>query len=211
MSDNGTGMDDETIQKIFEPYFTTKRTGEGTGMGLALVHGIVKSYDGDITVESELGKGTTFNVYLPSIEADVSNAEEVSVQLPKGSEGILLVDDEKVIVDVMKTMLESLGYNVTAGTSSIEALEAFKNDPDRFNLVITDMTMPNMTGKELAGEVRAVRAGMPVILCTGYSEQINKNEAEAMGINAFLMKPIVMSRMANTIREVLDEKDPAQE
>ena len=119
---------------------------------------------------------------------------------------ILFVDDEKSSADAVKAMLESLGYRVTARTSSIEALEAFKNDPDRFDLVVTDMTMPNMTGKELAGEVMAIRSSMPIILCTGYSEQIKKEEAEAMGIRAFLMKPIIAQDMAKTIREVLDSE-----
>lgn len=204
--DTGHGIDDETMKKIFEPYFTTKEVGEGTGMGLALVHGIVKSYGGDITVESELGDGTTFNVYLPSIGEEVSSNEKHSSRIPKGSESILLVDDEKSILDTIQSMLESLGYKVTVRNSSIEALEVFKNNPDRFDLVITDMTMPNMTGKDLAKEMMAIRKGIPIILCTGFSNQIDEGRAKEMGINAYLMKPIVMGDMANTIREVLDKK-----
>ena len=206
VKDNGSGIDDKTMGNIFEPYFTTKRIGEGTGMGLALVHGIVKSYGGDITVESELGEGTTFEVYLPRIEKEAASIPEPSVQLPKGSERVLFVDDEKVSMDVMKAMLENLGYKVTARTSSIEALEAFKNEPNGFDLVITDMTMPNMTGKELAKEIMSIRSGMPIILCTGFSEQIDKVRAKEMGISAYLMKPIVMSDIADTIREVLDKR-----
>ncbi len=206
VSDTGSGIDDETMQRIFEPYFTTKGPGEGTGMGLAVIHGIVKNYGGDITVESELGKGTTFNVYLPRIEADVSPVEEPSVQLPKGTERILFVDDEKAAVDAIQPMLENLDYKVTARTSSIEALEAFLNKPDAFDMVITDMTMPNMTGKDLAKEIMAIRSDIPVILCTGFSEQIDENKAKAMGISAFVMKPIVIRQIANTIREVLDKK-----
>ena len=205
MSDTGHGIDDETMQRIFEPYFTTKGPGEGTGMGLALIHGIVKSYGGDITVESEPGKGTTFNVYLPRIEADVSPVEKPPVKLPKGTERILFVDDEKVAADIIKSLLESLGYNVTARTSSIEALEAFKNDPDGFDLVITDQTMPNMTGKDLANELMSIRTDIPIILCTGFSEQIDEIKAKEMGIS-FLMKPIVLSQIANMIREALDKK-----
>ncbi|MFC1891570.1 PAS domain S-box protein [Thermodesulfobacteriota bacterium] len=204
--DTGTGIDGETMQKIFEPYFTTKSIGDGTGMGLSIVHGIVKSYGGDITVESELGKGATFNVYLPRIEEEVASTEEPLVQLPKGSERVLFVDDENVSADVMQLMLENLGYKVTARTSSIEALEAFKNDPNGFDLVITDMTMPNMTGKDLAKEIMSIRSGMPIILCTGFSEQIDESRAKEMGISAYLMKPIVMRDMANTIREVLDKR-----
>jgi nitrogen-specific signal transduction histidine kinase len=208
VSDTGTGMDAETIQKIFEPYFTTKMAGEGTGMGLAMVHGIVKSFGGEITVESELGKGTTFNIYLPRIEESALPIHaKHSVQLPKGSESVLFVDDEKSMIDAIQPMLEVLGYKVTPRTSSIEALEAFKNDPDRFDIVITDMTMPNMTGKTLVKEILSIRSGIPIILCTGYSDQINKDEAETIGISAFLMKPIIMRDMANTIREVLEKKE----
>ena len=203
VSDTGSGIDDETMQRIFEPYFTTKGPGEGTGMGLALIHGIVKSYGGDITVESELEKGTTFNVYLPRVRADVSPIEAPSVQIPNGTERILFVDDEKAAVDAIQLMLENLGYNVTAGTSSIEALEAFKNDPNGFDLVITDQTMPNMTGKDLAEEIMSIRSDIPIILCTGFSEQIDEAKAKEMGIY-FLMKPIVLSQIASTIRKVLD-------
>lgn len=206
VSDTGSGIDDETMQKIFEPYFTTKGPGEGTGMGLALIHGIVKSYAGDITVESEPGKGTTFNVYIPRVEADVSPVEEPSVQIPRGTESILFVDDEKVTVDAIQPMLENLGYKVTARTSSIEALEAFKNDPNGFDIVITDMTMPNMTGKDLAKEIISIRSDIPIILCTGFSEQIDEEKAKEMGIS-FVMKPIVLSQIANTIRKVLDHGD----
>jgi len=206
VSDTGSGIGDETKQKIFEPYFTTKEPGEGTGMGLALIHGIVKSYDGDITVESELGKGTTFNVYLPRVEADVSPIEEPSVQIPRGTERILFVDDEKSAIDAIQPMLEILGYKVTARTSSIEALEAFRSNPQSFDLVITDMTMPNMTGKDLAKKLMSIRADIPIILCTGFSEQIDENKAKELGISAYAMKPIAMREMANTIREVFDKK-----
>ncbi|MFC1892260.1 PAS domain S-box protein, partial [Thermodesulfobacteriota bacterium] len=206
VSDTGSGIDDGIIQKIFEPYFTTKGVGEGTGMGLAMVHGIVKSYGGDIIVESELGKGTTFAVYLPKIEAGVLPVEESVVEFPKGNERILLIDDEKSMIDALQPMLESLGYKVTARTSSIEALEAFRNNPEGFDLVITDMTMPNMTGKDLAKEIMLIRSGMPIILCTGFSEQIDGEKAKAMGISSFLMKPIRMHDIANTLREVLDKR-----
>jgi len=204
VSDTGHGMDDEVINRIFEPYFTTKEPGEGTGMGLAVVHGIVKSYGGDIIVKSEVGKGTSFHVLFPKIETDISSAKERDVQLPKGTERILFVDDEKAAVDVIQTMLENLGYKVTARTSSVETLEVFKDKPDAFDLVITDMTMPNMTGVDLAKEIMKIKPDVPIILCTGFSEQIDENKAKEMGISAFVMKPIIMRDMATIIREVLD-------
>lgn len=205
VSDTGQGIDPEVINRIFEPYFTTKDPGEGTGMGLSVVHGIVKSHDGDISVESELGKGTTFRILFPTIESEVSPVAEREANLPRGNDRILLVDDEKAAVDAIQPMLENLGYKVTARTSSVECLEAFRNNPGGFDIVITDMTMPNMTGKDLAKELMAIRPDIPIILCTGFSELIDKTKAKEMGISAFVMKPIVMSQMANTIRKVLDD------
>jgi len=177
-------------------------------MGLALVHGIVKSYGGAITVQSEVGKGTSFHVYLPLVEDDMDILETAhdSVQLPTGTERILFVDDEKAAVDVMQLMLEKLGYKVTARTSSIEALEVFRNKPQEFDLVITDQTMPNMTGKDLAKKLMVIRHDIPVILCTGFSEKIDERRATEMGISALVMKPIVMGQIAQTIRKVLDKK-----
>jgi len=206
--DSGHGIEPQFMDKIFDPYFTTKEVGKGTGMGLALIHGIVKSYGGEVTVQSEMGKGTSFHVYLPLVEeeADILETAKDSVQPPKGTERILLVDDEKAMVDVVQSMLENLGYKVTARTSSIEALEAFRNNPQGFDLVVTDMTMPNMTGKDLAKELMTIRFDIPIILCTGFSEKIDKRRAEEMGINAYVMKPIVMRQIANTIREVLDKE-----
>ncbi|MFC1868268.1 ATP-binding protein [Thermodesulfobacteriota bacterium] len=206
VGDTGPGIDPAIIEKIFEPYFTTKGPGEGTGMGLAVIHGIVKSYGGDITVESEQGRGATFNILLPKIVADIAPREEQTIETPKGTERILYVDDEKAAVDAIRPMLESLGYHITARTSSIEALEAFRYKPDNFDLVITDQTMPNMTGKNLAKELMSIRNDIPIILCMGFSEQIDERMSKELGINAFLMKPIVMRQMAQTIREVLDNK-----
>jgi len=206
VGDTGQGMDIETMKRIFDPYYTTKAPGEGTGMGLAVVHGIVRSYGGDITVESELGEETTFHVLLPRIEADALSSTEQKVEIPNGSERVLFVDDEKAAVDAIQPMLENLGYKVTARTSSIEALEAFRSKPHAFDLVITDQTMPNMPGKDLAKELMSIRLDIPIILCTGFSEQIDERRAKEMGISAFVMKPIVMREMANTIREVLDQE-----
>ncbi|MFC1579498.1 PAS domain S-box protein [Thermodesulfobacteriota bacterium] len=204
--DTGTGITPDIRDKIFEPYFTTKGPGEGTGMGLSVVHGIVKGHAGDIKVETEPGKGTTFHVFLPKYEKEISTLVEPGHPIPKGTEKILLVDDEKVAADAVEGMLKSLGYWVTATTSSVEALEAFRNDPEAFDLIITDMTMPDMTGSDLAKEILPVRADIPVILCTGFSEQIDEKKAKEMGIRAFVMKPIVMRQIADTIREVLDRK-----
>ena len=206
VSDTGSGISPDVMDNIFEPYFTTKDPDKGTGMGLAVVHGIVKGYSGDITVESEVGKGTTVHVLLPLIESEVSITEEVKTQVPTGSEHILLVDDEKIIIEVIQGMLERLGYEVTARTSSIEALEAFRHKTAVFDLVITDMTMPNMTGKELARELMCIRPDIPIILCTGFSEQIDEGRAKEIGISAFVMKPIVIHDIANKIRDVLDKK-----
>jgi len=205
VKDTGHGVAPEVISRIFDPYFTTKAVGEGTGMGLSVSHGIVKSHYGDITVESELGKGTTFQVLFPKFEEDIPTITEPAVQLPRGTERILCVDDEKAAVDTIKVMLEKLGYEISVRTSSIEALELFRNKPDAFDLIITDMTMPNMTGKELAQKIMEIRSGLPIILCTGFSEQIDEKRAKEMGISSFVMKPIAMFDIANTIRNVLDD------
>jgi len=206
VSDTGQGMNSTTMERIFDPYFTTKEKGKGTGLGLAVVHGIVKSYGGDIRVYSEPEKGTSFHVYIPVIKPDNLASETVSDgPLQTGHEHILLVDDEIQIVDMQKQMLERLGYQVTARTGSIDALEAFREDPAQFDLVITDMTMPNMTGDELTRELKNIRPDIPVILCTGFSEKISKEIADALGIEGFLMKPIVMKDLAKTIRGALNK------
>jgi len=205
VSDTGHGMDRSVLERIFEPFFTTKKTGDGTGMGLALVHGIVTGIGGGITVESEEGKGTAFHVFIPIIEQDTLSLTKDDIKLPIGREHILLVDDEKTMISSTQPMLERLGYTVTARTSSIEAMEAFRNNPHRFDIVITDMTMPNMTGDELANEIMQTRPDIPIILCTGFSERIDEKKAKDMGIKAFVMKPVVMRDMAKTIRGVLDK------
>ena len=176
-------------------------------MGLAVVHGIVKSYGGAITVESEPGKGATFHIFFPRIGDEAPSEIGSGGELPRGTERILFVDDEKDIVDTVNQMLQSLGYEVFAKMSGVEALEEFRNSPDRFDLVITDQTMPKMTGADLAKEMLCIRPGIPIILCTGFSELITEDKAKAMGIREFVMKPIVMSKMAMTIRRVLDEND----
>ncbi|MBW1767380.1 MAG: response regulator, partial [Deltaproteobacteria bacterium] len=192
ISDTGDGMDQSTLERIFDPYFTTKEKGVGTGMGLAVVHGIVKSHDGAITVSSEQGKGTTFDVLFPRVQKDIEHEVEAFEPLPSGNERILFVDDEKALADLGKQMLGRLGYKVFTRTSSIEALEAFRADPYKFDLIITDMTMPNMTGDVLAEEIMAIRPDIPIMLCTGFSERITKENAKKIGIREFAMKPLIM-------------------
>jgi len=206
VSDTGHGMDPSTVSRIFEPYFSTKEKGEGTGLGLSVVHGIVKSHGGAITVYSEPGEGSTFHVYLPVVEQDAPAEITAEGVLPTGSETILLVDDELSLVNLGKQMLEGLGYGVVTRTSSLEALEVFRNQPSRFDLVVTDMTMPTMTGDQLATELMKIRPDIPVILCTGFSRKISEPEAKAIGIRAFVMKPFLKRDIATTVREVLDEK-----
>ena len=203
VSDTGDGIHPETREQIFQPYFTTKEKGEGTGLGLAVVQGIIKSHNGAVTVESEVGQGSTFHVYLPIIQRNVTTDEVVSAPLPMGHERILLVDDEQPLVEIGKQMLERLGYTVTARTSSVEALELFKAQPDRFDLVITDIVMPNMTGETLAEKLMDIRADIPVVFCTGYSEKFTRRQASEMGVRSFLMKPLLMQDLANTVRQAL--------
>jgi CheY-like chemotaxis protein len=203
--DSGHGMPAEVKARIFEPFFTTKGPDKGTGMGLSVVHGIIKSHGGSIAVDSQPGKGSTFKAFLPKIETLETAAAADNGQLPTGDERILFVDDEKVLVDLGRQMLARLGYSVVGRTSSIEALELFKNRPDNFDLVITDMTMPILTGENLAAALMAIRPDIPVILCTGFSEQITEDKARKMGIRKFILKPMIMNSLANTIREVLDK------
>jgi CheY-like chemotaxis protein len=205
VSDTGTGIPPDVIESIFEPYFTTKASGKGTGMGLATVHGIVKSYGGEIWAESELGKGAVFTIYLPITKKRTEDKLYQPEVLPTGVERILFVDDELPIVNMNSQVLDRLGYQVTAQTSSIKALELFCSKPNDFDLVITDMTMPNMTGDKLAFELMKIRPDIPVILCTGYSKRISDTLAAEIGIKAFAYKPVVTADLAKMIRTVLDE------
>jgi PAS domain S-box-containing protein len=202
--DTGHGMSVEVLNRIFDPYFTTKEKGDGTGLGLAVVHGIVKSHGGAITVYSEEGKGSTFNVYFPAIKKKVVQNEAKPELLFTGHQRILFVDDELPLVDIGKKMLEHLGHKVIIRTSSLEALEAFRSSPDKFDLVITDKTMPQMTGFDLAKELKRIRPDVPIILCTGFSDTTDVDKAKAVGVSGLVMKPIVTSEMAETIRRVLE-------
>ncbi len=206
VSDTGYGISPEVMERIFDPFFTTKEKGEGTGMGLSVVHGIIKSLGGTITVDSELEKGSTFKVYIPAIESEAVLEPESAVPLPVGTERILFVDDEESQVNLSKQMLERLGYKVVTRTNSFEALELFKATPNEFDLVITDMTMPNMTGDKLAAELLKIKPNIPIILCTGFSATIDEHKAKAIGIRAFVNKPILMEDIATAIRKVLDKK-----
>lgn len=206
VTDTGCGIDPAILDKVFDPYFTTKEQGKGTGLGLALVHGIVTECGGDVYITSELGKGTVVRVYLPVFEvAETSEELTPGPQFPSGSERILLVDDEEMIIEISTLLLTELGYRVTSCLNGAEALDLFKADADRFDLVITDMMMPQMTGEELVRQLLAIRSDMPVILCSGFSERMGQDQARAIGARALLMKPITFEKMACTVRMVLDE------
>ncbi|MDA8141791.1 MAG: response regulator [Desulfobacteraceae bacterium] len=207
VSDTGCGIPTQLIPRIFDPYFTTKAEGEGTGLGLAVVHGIVKSHQGAVTIYSELGKGTLFHIYLPLLE-QASTADQATMEapLPIGYERILFVDDEVALANLGKQMLETLGYNVVVHTSASDALTRFKSDPAAFDLVLTDMTMPGMTGAELAAQMLRLRPDLPILLCTGYSYSMTEVKAKAMGIREFLLKPLMRREVAVIIRKVLDGK-----
>jgi PAS domain S-box-containing protein len=207
VKDTGTGIPDDILGRIFEPFFTTKEVGRGTGMGLAMVHGIVKRYKGDVKVYSEPGRGAAFHIVLPRFQAAQVECQAAEREAPKGREMVLLVDDEAVLLDVGEKILGSLGYRVTATGSPVEALEMFKKNPAAFDFVITDQTMPQLTGYELAQRLMEIRADIPVILCTGYSDLVTAESALARGIKAFVIKPLNRVALAETIRRVLDKPE----
>lgn len=205
VADTGHGMTPEVMEHVFEPYFTTKETGEGTGLGLAVVHGIVANLGGAVAVESEPGKGSTFHVYFPMVERKAPAEVRSAASLPRGTERVLLVDDEKSMVDAVRLMLEHLGYRVTTRTSGVEALALFRADPSRFDLLVTDQTMPALTGIELAAEILKIKPEIPILLCSGFSDLVNEEKAKAMGIRGYIMKPILMREMALMVRRALDD------
>jgi len=207
VSDTGCGMDDKVMERIFEPYFTTKGVGEGTGMGLSVVHGIVRGHEGAITVVSELGAGSTFCVFFPAGAKEVEIQPDVGpVGIPMGKESILFVDDEEELARLGKEALERFGYTVFSTAKAVEAFDVFRTAPERFDLVVTDQTMPQMTGMELAAELRQIRPSIPVILCTGFSELVTEQNMRATGIQEVMMKPLIMDEVGRVIRRVLDRE-----
>lgn len=212
IKDTGTGIDPDIRERIFEPYFTTKEFGQGHGLGLSVVHGIVKNLKGEIIIESKPGKGTRIDIYFPKIETGSSDKEEKeSTTTTRHSDKkikILFVDDEELIVEIAHQLLENLGYTVESTTSAVEAFELFRSKPDFFDLVITDMTMPNLNGDQLIKNMLSIRPDLPVILCTGYNDLISEDAVLEIGAKAFLMKPLKRDRLNKTIRDVLVNVHP---
>ena len=206
VKDTGCGIDPEIKDFIFDPYFTTKPPSEGTGMGLSTVYGIVKSMGGEISFESRKGEGSVFTIIFPASRENAELCESDTETLAGGHERILIVDDEPSIVTILKESLEYLGYQVSQETDSLKALARFTESPDTFDLVITDLTMPNLTGDALASKVMALRPDIPVILCTGFSRKMSEEKAFAMGIKAFIYKPVILKDLANLLRRILDQK-----
>ncbi|MBU2547436.1 MAG: response regulator [Proteobacteria bacterium] len=204
VSDTGAGIEPHVKERIFEPYFTTKKLGEGTGMGLATVHGIVKSHNGAIDVASEPGRGATFNIYLPIIAREAEVESQGVEFMPGGRERVLVVDDETPLIETMSELLAKLGYRVEGRTSSLDALDLVRAHPHRFDLVITDQTMPGMTGLELAGKIKRLRPDLPVVLCSGFSSAITPEKADSSGVRDIIMKPVLIEELARKIRTVLD-------
>jgi CheY-like chemotaxis protein/anti-sigma regulatory factor (Ser/Thr protein kinase) len=202
--DTGVGMDVETMKHIFEPFFTTKEEGKGTGLGLSVVHGIVLSHGGEIEVESELGKGTVFHVYLPCMETSLPTLTIGDDDVEGGDECILFIDDDTYIAGMAEMMLKSFGYDVTARTSSVSGLDIFRRQPDKFDLLITDQLMPGMTGLQFVAEIRKMRPEIPVVLITGFSEPSNVGAFSEYGIEEILRKPISRRDMGLVIRRALD-------
>jgi len=207
VSDTGYGITSDVMEKIFDPYFTTKSREEGTGLGLSILYGIVKSYGGDIRIDSTPGKGSTFTVYLPVTDKEISETQaESSATMQGKGERILVIDDEPPNALLLEKMLCKQGYVITTATDSSAALELVREAPEQFDLVITDMTMPQLTGTQLAHEIKVLRPDLPIILCTGYSEKISANSIHTLGLQGFISKPIIRSKLLETVWEVLSLK-----
>ncbi len=204
--DTGCGMDNSILEKIFDPFFTTRERGQGTGLGLAVVHGIIKKCDGEITVASEVNRGTVFHIYLPVIHEARREIRERKHEIPGGTERILVVDDDREIADLERRMLEELGYRPTMFTDSTKALAAWKEAPDAYDLVLTDMTMPGISGAELARQILELRPKTPIVLCTGFSEAMDRQRAAELGIRGYIMKPVLLRELAARLREALDDR-----
>ncbi|MBU0944625.1 MAG: PAS domain S-box protein [Proteobacteria bacterium] len=207
VSDTGLGIAREIREKIFEPYFTTKKVWEGTGLGLAVVHGIVQNHGGYISVDSALGHGATFHVYLPTVESNTAaeDVSETSSILLGKSAHVLFVDDEVALMGLAKKMFTRYGYRISTFSDPVQALESFTAEPDQYDLIITDMSMPHLTGDRLAKKVLQIRPNLPVILCTGYSEKMNKEKALALGIRKYFQKPLIMSELVQCVQQILEE------
>jgi CheY-like chemotaxis protein len=205
ISDSGHGMNEQTLHRIFDPYFTTKESGKGTGLGLAVVYGIVSAHKGAIQVDSAPGKGATFEVFFPSIQYAAIHEPISSQQPSRGDESILFVDDEVALVRMATKLLEKSGYRVVGQNNPVEALALFKSDPYQFDLVITDMTMPYMTGDQLVQALQDIRPDVPIIMCTGYSERIFSGKAQMSGIRAFIKKPLSYHDLTKNVRNAIDQ------
>ncbi len=205
ISDTGPGICADIINRVFDPYFTTKGFGEAIGMGLAVVHGIVKNHNGAITIESKPGKGTTFNILFPIIDKTPEIKIETPDEIPQGNERILFIDDEESIVNISKTAFEKIGYQVETVLNPIHALAVFQSNPDAFDLIITDMIMPEMTGVNLAEKAKAIRSDIPIIICAGHSALIDADKAKQIGIASLVIKPVSLLKIARTIRSVLEK------
>lgn len=206
ITDTGSGIPADILSKIFDPYFTTKNPSEGTGLGLSTVHGIIKDHGGSIKVYSEPGNGTSFQIFLPVIETEPEERDNSVEQLPHGIKTILFVDDEKLLLEIGKELLESLGYRVETRASSIDALEAFRVQPAKYDLIVSDITMPKMTGEYLAVEIKKIAPDIPIILCTGFSTRLNSEKLIKVGVTKVLMKPLTMNELAVNVRLALDHR-----
>ncbi|MCP3874816.1 MAG: response regulator, partial [Desulfobacteraceae bacterium] len=207
IKDTGTGIDSKNLDKIFEPYYSTKKAGKGSGVGLSVVHGIVESHNGYIKVESDKEKGTRFDIYFPKCrrytDIEIETADDMPIQ--KGTERVLLVDDDKKVAVMETHMLEKLGYTVTCFTNSLKAIDSFENNPEIFDAVVTDLSMPDLSGIQLAGKIFDIKSDLPIILCTGLGDIIEKKNFESLSIKGFLKKPVAIKELSHTLRKVLDE------
>jgi CheY-like chemotaxis protein len=207
VKDAGSGMTPEVMKRIFEPFFTTREVGKGTGMGLAVVYGIITDLHGTITVESEPGAGSLFRVFIPKTKAEVTIEQVKTDDSPRGNERVLFLDDEELLAEWGNAALTRLGYKVTSMTDSTKALKTFSADPAQFDLVVTDQTMPGLTGMQLARKLLKTRPDIPIILCTGHSETVTQEEVQAIGIKELFIKPVNKTEFARTIRRLLDTKE----
>ncbi len=204
VTDNGCGIPEENLDKIFDPFFTTKKSQEGSGMGLAVVNGIARKHQGAVNVYSEKEKGSTFNVFFPALDVDFQEMDEEDLDIPHGHEHIFIIDDEPALLKSLQQTLEKLEYKVSTQSSARRALEQFKMNPEKFDLILTDQTMPDLTGIELAEEIKKIKKDIPVILISGFNEKINDKELNKTGINQFLTKPVDTAKIAQSIRSVID-------